>query len=92
MYKLLEKYEPRKDSKYKKLKEDLLINAKNFYDGREIILKAFRDKLFPLSDPSNYLHYTESDSEKDEVSFTDETYKSLTDELDKILSPALVSK
>ena len=48
-----------------------------------MIIKAFRDKLFPLSDPSNYRHYTESDSEKGKVSFTDKTYKSLADELDK---------
>ena len=92
MYKLLEKCKPRKNSKYKKLKEDLLINAKHFYDGREMIIKAFRDKLFPLSDPSNYPHYTGTDIEKDKVSFTDKTYKSLADELDKILSPGLVSK
>ena len=89
---MLKKYKPRKDSKYNELKEDLLINAKNFYDGREMIIKAFRDKLFPLSDPSNYPHYTERDSEKDKVSFTDKTYKSLADELDEILSPGLVSK
>ena len=45
-----------------------------------------------LSDPSNYHHYTECDSEKDKVSFTDKTYKRLADELDEILSPGLVSK
>ena len=54
-----------------------------------MIIKAFKDKLFPLSDPSNYPLYTEgdsqeSDSEKDKVFFTDETYKSLADELDEI--------
>ena len=76
----------------RQLKEDLLINAKTFYDGREMIIKAFRDKLFPLRDPSNYPHYTESDSEKDKVSSTDKSCKSLTDELDEILSPGLVSK
>ena len=97
MYELLKKYKPRKDSKYNKLKEDLLINAKNFYYGRKMIVKTFKDKLFPLSNPSNYPHYTESDSqesdtEKDRVSFTDKNYKSLTDELDEILSPGLVIK
>ena len=34
MHKLLEKYKPRKDSKYKKLKEDLLINAKNLMEEK----------------------------------------------------------
>ena len=55
---------------------------KKFYKGRKMIIKAFRDKLFPLSDTSNYPHYTESDSEKDKVSFTDKINKSLADELD----------
>ena len=27
-----------------------------------MIIKAFKDKLFLLSDPSNYPHYTEGDS------------------------------
>ena len=40
----------------------------------------------------NYRRYTESDSEKDKVSFTDKTYKSLADKLDEILSSELVSK
>ena len=39
MYKLLKKYKPRKDSKYNKFKEDFLINAKKFYNGREMYLK-----------------------------------------------------
>ena len=62
MNKLLEKYKPRTSSKYNKLKQDLLINAKSVYNGREMIIISFKDKLFPLSDPSNYLHYTEGDS------------------------------
>ena len=92
MLEILKNYKPRQDSKYNKLKEDLLINAKKFYDGRRMIIKAFKDKLFPLSDPSNYHHYTESDSKKDKVYFTDKTYKCLADELDEILSPVLFSK
>ena len=55
-----------------------------------MIIKAFKDKLFPSSDASNSHRYTECDSEK--VSFTDKTYKRLADELDEILSPGLVSK
>ena len=92
IHELLKTHKPRKDSRYNKLKEDLLINAKHFYDGREMIVKAFKDKLFSLSDPSNYPYYTENDSEKDKVSFTDKTYKSLADELYEILSPGLVSE
>ena len=45
MLKMLKNYERRKGSKYDKLKEDLLINAKNLYDGRGMIIKAFNDKI-----------------------------------------------
>ena len=40
------KYNPRKDSKYKKPKDNLLINVQNFYGGREMIINAFKDKNF----------------------------------------------
>ena len=46
MFKFLKNYKPRKDSKYNKRKEYLLINAKKFYDGRGMIIKAFKEKLF----------------------------------------------
>ena len=36
--KILKAYKPRKDSKFYKLKQDLLINAQNLYDGREMII------------------------------------------------------
>ena len=38
---VLNLYGPRKTEK-------LLINAKKFYDGREIIINAFKDKIFPM--------------------------------------------
>ena len=40
-------YKPTKDSN-KKLKDDLVINAKTFYDGREMVVNAFKDKIFPF--------------------------------------------
>ena len=43
MIKILKAYRPRNDSKYYKLKQDLLINAQNFYDGREMIVSAFKN-------------------------------------------------
>ena len=43
MYTALKKYKPRKPVK------NLLPNAKYFYDGREMISNAFRNKIFPLS-------------------------------------------
>ena len=57
MIRILKAYKPRKDSKYYKLKQDYLINAQNFYDGREMIIKAFKNKIFPLSNPDCYLEY-----------------------------------
>ena len=46
--KILKIYNPRKNSKYKKEKQDLLINSQNFFDGREMIIKAFKDEIFPI--------------------------------------------
>ena len=50
-------YRPRKDCKYYKLKQNLLINAQNFCDGREMIIQAFKNKIFPLSKPHYYPEY-----------------------------------
>ena len=48
MIKILKVYRPRKDSKYYELKQDLVINAQIFYDGREMIIEAFKNKPFPF--------------------------------------------
>ena len=45
---ILSKYTPR-DSKYIETKNKLLDNAKKFYEGREKIIKGFKDKIFPLN-------------------------------------------
>ena len=66
MLEILKKYKPRNDFKYKKLKDDLAINVQNFYDGREMIINAFKDKIFPLNDTSNYPHYPEDEPLKSE--------------------------
>ena len=42
---------------YKNDKEDLLINAQNFYNGRKMIIEAFKDKIFPLKNPDGYPNY-----------------------------------
>ena len=54
MLDILKKYKAKKDSKYKKLKDDLVINAQNFYDGREMIIKAFKNKISPFYDSADY--------------------------------------
>ena len=43
----LEKYRPRNPD-YPKARENLLINAKNLYDWRQVIIDAFKNKIFPF--------------------------------------------
>ena len=38
--------------------EKLLINAENFYDEKKTIIEAFKNKIFPLSNPDYYPEYT----------------------------------
>ena len=38
-----------RDQKYIEAKNKLLDNAQNFYEGREIIIKGFKDGIFPLN-------------------------------------------
>ena len=45
---VLSKYTPR-DKKYIKAKNGLLDNVENFYNGREKIIKGFKDGIFPLN-------------------------------------------
>ena len=67
--KALERYNPN-TPKHKKNRQNLLINAQNFYDGREIIINAFKDEIFPLDNPSNLLHYV---SEEEDISPSSES-------------------
>ena len=87
--KILKAYKPRKSSKFYKLKQDLIINAQNFYDGKEIIIEAFKNKIYLLSKSHYYPEYT---SEKDTLSrsnissdIEDELFKQY-DELYKAIS------
>ena len=42
----------------KKKKDDLLIKEQNFYDGREMIINAFKSKIFPTAALIEYLRYS----------------------------------
>ena len=65
-----------------------------------MIIDAFKDKIFPLNDPSNYPHYPEdeplkSDSEEDELlekKSSTKRFAKLLSNLDEILDPDLVEK
>ena len=43
----MEKYKPKKEP-YIEKRRKLLINSKNFYDGRKLIIDAFKNKIFPM--------------------------------------------
>ena len=73
--KKLEKYRPR-TTKFKDDKKDFLINAQNFYDGRKMIIKAFKGKTFPLKNPANYPDYV---SEKDTLTSSSDLSRSSPD-------------
>ena len=47
-YEEIKKYKANKPE-YKKKKTDLLVNAKNFYERREMIISAFKNKILPLN-------------------------------------------
>ena len=61
----IEKYKPR-DSEYKNKKLKLLENVKRFYDGREMIINAFKNKIFPLYHEENMFDDKDEDDIKDE--------------------------
>ena len=63
--KILQDYKSRKNSKYYKLKQDLLINKQTSYDVREKIIEPFKNKIFLLSKSHYYPEYT---LEKDTLS------------------------
>ena len=42
----------------KKKKSDILINAQNFYDGREMFINAFKNKIFPTVNLTEYPQYS----------------------------------
>ena len=78
--------------KYKEHKKNLSINTKNFYYGREMIVNAFKNGIFPLV-PSDYTSNDnrglQPDSPTSSFSTTDKSDKSnefdfTTDYLDQI--------
>ena len=49
----LNNYSP-KAQKYIETKNSLLNNAKNFYKGREKIIEAFKERIFPLKSDDEF--------------------------------------
>ena len=69
---VLERYNPKKPD-YKTAKDNLLLNARNLYEGRGVIINAFKDKIFPfgVEEPED-LGKRPDDDESDDESY-DET-------------------
>ena len=70
----LEEYSP-KNPEYEKEKINLLNNAEKFYDGREMIINAFKNTIFPFQHDESRFEDEDEDDIKDKNSLTD--YKKL---------------
>ena len=93
MIEILKVYRPTKYSKYYGLKQDLVINAQNFYDGREMIINAFKNKLFPFYSGSYYEEFkAESSESKGEDKIPDISTLQQITELDKFYGRDLIYK
>ena len=88
----LKKYRPRtKDNT--DIKNNLLTNAQNFYDGREMIINAFKKKLFPFYSGNFYEEFKEESSESEgEDKIPDISTLEQIAKLDKFYGPDLISK
>ena len=62
MYGAWKKYKPRREP-YIEKRRKLLIKADNFYKGREVIIDAFKNKIFPTV-PTGF---NEDDVDEDEL-------------------------
>ena len=79
--------------------QDLLINAQNFYDGREIIIQVFKNKI-SLFYSGNYYEELEEESSEGKNKESSESEDKIPDistseqitMLDKFFGPDLISK
>ena len=83
MIKILKTYNPR-DSKFKEKKTNLLINAQNFYDRREMIISALKNKIFPLKDPVNFPDYFSEKDISPKSSINSDSEDELSQQYDKL--------
>ena len=97
VYGALEKYKPKKEP-YIEKRRKLLINADNFYKGREMIINAFKNKIFPMV-PTGFSEDEEPSESRDEEK-KDGRLPAIKEEealeeiagLDKFCSPDLINK
>ena len=87
------KYKPKTDSNVDD-KNKTLTSAQNLYDGREMIINAFKKKLFPLLSGNYYEEFEEeelSESEGEDEIPNIGTSEQIT-ELDEFYGPDLINK
>ena len=83
----LKKYRPRTTDNTD-TKNNLLNNARNFYDGREMIINTFKNKLFPFYSGNYYEEFKEESSESEgEDKIPDISTLEQMARLDKIYAP-----
>ena len=101
VYGALKKYKPKKEL-YIEKRRKLLINADNFYKGREMIIDAFENKVFPMVptgfseddvDEEELLKKRQEEDAKlptieEEPEYTDNTLEQIS-RLDKIYAPLI---
>ena len=88
--KKLKKYKPRTENNIND-KDNVLKNAQNLYDGREMIINSFKNKLFSFYSGNYYEEFIEKSSES-EGEITDiDTSEQIT-RLDKFYGPCLINK
>ena len=81
-------YNPKK-TKYIDGKKEILINAKKIYDGREMIINAFKNKIFPVI-PTGFSS-DEDEPSKSDSNEDDELCKKISN-ADNKLDSALIKK
>ena len=98
IYGALEKYKPKKNSKFNKPREKLLINSKNFHDGRKMIIDAFKNKIFPMA-PTGFSEDEEPSGSRNEEqkdrrlpTIKEEEALEQIAQLDKFYGPGLINK
>ena len=97
VYGALEKYKP-KEEPYIEKRRKLLINADNFYKGREMIIDAFKNEIFPMV-PTGFSEDQEPSESRDEEEkdgilavIKEEEPLEETAGLDKFYGPDLINK
>ena len=88
----LKVYGPAKP-RYVKAEENLLINAKNFYEGRQMVIDAFKNKIFPLDSYDDFPTYvSDRSSISEDSSYGEDESNEMITEKDKFINKELFKR